>query len=187
MMTRNTHKDRRSVKRTTRLSAAMRMLLGVVQFRLLDLDWMLVRLRVLSLYMPSTGVSYRSQKSQPGDWSTVELRLVASFIIHSRRNLQKRDTTATDHLAKRHTNDSIETKNNRICPLLTDFNLLKLTGHVMHQQLNIQQLYALPTLYLCVFIYLRTNSDLCHLQHKLIGFCKRHEKCLLCGTNCVFK
>jgi len=30
------------------------------------------------------------------------------------------------------------------------FNLLKPTGYVMHQQLNIQQLYALPTLYLCV-------------------------------------
>jgi hypothetical protein len=31
------------------------------------------------------------------------------------------------------------------------FNLLKPTGHVMHhQQFNIQQLYALPTLYLCV-------------------------------------
>jgi len=29
-------------------------------------------------------------------------------------------------------------------------NLLKPTGHVMHQQLNIQQLYTLPTLYLCV-------------------------------------
>ena len=29
-------------------------------------------------------------------------------------------------------------------------NLLKPTGHVMHQQFNIQQLYALPTLYLCV-------------------------------------
>jgi hypothetical protein len=28
--------------------------------------------------------------------------------------------------------------------------LLKPTGHVMHQQFNIQQLYALPTLYLCV-------------------------------------
>jgi hypothetical protein len=27
-------------------------------------------------------------------------------------------------------------------------NLLKLTGYVMHQQFNIQQLYALPTLYL---------------------------------------
>jgi len=28
--------------------------------------------------------------------------------------------------------------------------LLKPTGHVMHQQFNTQQLYALPTLYLCV-------------------------------------
>ena len=27
------------------------------------------------------------------------------------------------------------------------FNLLKPTGHVMHQQFNIQQLYVLPTLY----------------------------------------
>jgi hypothetical protein len=48
-------------------------------------------------------------------------------------------------------------------------NLLKTAGHVMHHQVNIQQLYALPTLYLCV-LYLRTNSDLCHLLHKLIGF-----------------
>ena len=29
-------------------------------------------------------------------------------------------------------------------------NLLQPTGYVMHQQFNIQQLYALPTLYLCV-------------------------------------
>jgi hypothetical protein len=37
------------------------------------------------------------------------------------------------------------------------------TGHVMHQQFNIQQLYVLPpTHYIHVFcIYLRTNSDLC--------------------------
>jgi len=57
----------------------------------------------------------------------------------------------------------------------------------MHHQFNIQQLYALPTLF-CVFcIYLRTNSDLCHLQHKLIGFYNRDEKCLLRGTNWVFK
>jgi len=27
-------------------------------------------------------------------------------------------------------------------------------------------------------IYLRTNSDLCHLQHKLIGLYNRDEKCL---------
>jgi hypothetical protein len=58
----------------------------------------------------------------------------------------------------------------------------------MHQQLNIQQLYILPTLYLCVFcIYLRTNSDLCHLQHKLIGFYNRDEKFLQRGTDWVFK
>jgi hypothetical protein len=31
-------------------------------------------------------------------------------------------------------------------------NLLKPTGYVMHLRFNIQQLYALPTLYLCVFV-----------------------------------
>jgi len=36
-------------------------------------------------------------------------------------------------------------------------NLLKPTGHVMHQQFNIQQLYALPTMYLC-FLYLSENK-----------------------------
>jgi len=36
-------------------------------------------------------------------------------------------------------------------------------------------------------IYLRTNSDLCHLQHKLIGFYNRDEKCLQSGTEWVFK
>jgi len=36
-------------------------------------------------------------------------------------------------------------------------------------------------------IYMRTNSDLCHLQHKLIGFYNRGEKCLLRGTDWVFK
>ena len=37
-------------------------------------------------------------------------------------------------------------------------NLLKSTGHVMHQQFNIQQLYVLPTLYLCV-LYLSENKQ----------------------------
>ena len=37
-------------------------------------------------------------------------------------------------------------------------NLLKPTGHVMHQPFNIQQLYALPTLYLCV-LYLSENKQ----------------------------
>jgi hypothetical protein len=67
-------------------------------------------------------------------------------------------------------------------------NLLKPTGYVMHHQFNIQELYALPTQCIYVFcIYLRTNSDVCHLQHKLIGFCYRYEKCLQRGTDWVFK
>ena len=37
-------------------------------------------------------------------------------------------------------------------------NLLKPAGHVMHQQFNIQQLYSLPTLYLCV-LYLSENKQ----------------------------
>ena len=36
--------------------------------------------------------------------------------------------------------------------------LLKPTGYVMHHQFNIQQLYALPTLYLCV-LYLSENKQ----------------------------
>ena len=42
----------------------------------------------------------------------------------------------------------------------------------------------------CIYvfcIYLRTNSDLSHLQHKLIGFYNRDKKCLQCGTDWVFK
>ena len=37
-------------------------------------------------------------------------------------------------------------------------NLLKPTGHGTHQQFNIQQLYVLPTLYLCV-LYLSENKQ----------------------------
>jgi hypothetical protein len=44
-----------------------------------------------------------------------------------------------------------------------------------------QQLYDLPTLYLCC-----VNSDLCHLQYKLIDFYNRDEKCLQRGTDWGF-
>ena len=37
-------------------------------------------------------------------------------------------------------------------------NLLKPTSYVMYQQFNIQQLYVLPTMYLCVF-YLSENKQ----------------------------
>ena len=42
--------------------------------------------------------------------------------------------------------------------LFLRLNLLKPTGYVMHQQFNIQQLYVLPTLYLCV-LYLSENKQ----------------------------
>ena len=40
-------------------------------------------------------------------------------------------------------------------------NLLKPTGHVMHQQFNIQQLYVLPTLYLYVFLFIWEQTATC--------------------------
>ena len=39
-----------------------------------------------------------------------------------------------------------------------NINLLKPTGHVIHQQFNILQLYVLPTLYLCV-LYLSESKQ----------------------------
>jgi len=39
-----------------------------------------------------------------------------------------------------------------------ELNHLKPTGYVMHRRFNIQQLYALPTLYLCV-LYLSENKQ----------------------------
>jgi len=56
----------------------------------------------------------------------------------------------------------------------------------MHQQFNIQQLYALPTLYLCV-LYLSENKQRLVSQHKLIGFYNLDDKCLQRGTGWVFK
>ena len=66
-------------------------------------------------------------------------------------------------------------------------NLLNPTDHVMHQQFNIQQLYAPPTLYLCVLYLSENKQRLVPLTSNLIGFYNRDEKCLLRGTNWVFK
>jgi hypothetical protein len=61
-------------------------------------------------------------------------------------------------------------------------------GYYMYRQFNIQQFYVLLTQYIYLFcIYLRTNSDFCHLQDKLIGFYNRNGECLLRGTDWVFK
>jgi len=69
-----------------------------------------------------------------------------------------------------------------------DINLLKPTGHVMHQHVVTFNNCTLCPHCINVFcIYLRTNSEFCHLQHKLIGFYNRDEKCLQRGTDWVFK
>ena len=67
------------------------------------------------------------------------------------------------------------------------FNLLKPTGHVMRLQFNIQQLYVLPTLYLCVLYLSENKQRLVPFTVQKIGFYNRDEKCLLRGTNWVFK
>ena len=65
-------------------------------------------------------------------------------------------------------------------------NLSKPTGHVMHQQFNIQQLYVLPTQYLCfVFIWEQTATCATYSINLLIFITEM--KCLLRGTNWVFK
>jgi len=45
-----------------------------------------------------------------------------------------------------------------VCLSKQFINLLKPTGYMMHHQFNIQQLYALPTLYLCV-LYLSEKKQ----------------------------
>jgi hypothetical protein len=43
------------------------------------------------------------------------------------------------------------------------------------------------TLYLCIMYLSENKQQLCQSQHKLIGFYNRDEKCLLRGTDWVFK
>ena len=58
---------------------------------------------------------------------------------------------------------------------------------MMHHQFNIQQLYALPALYLRVLYLSENKQRLVPLKYKLIGFYNRDEKCLQRGTDWVFK
>ena len=57
----------------------------------------------------------------------------------------------------------------------------------MHEQFNIQQLYVLPTLYLCVLYLSENKQRLVPLTAYTDWFYNRDEKCLLRGTNWVFK
>ena len=68
----------------------------------------------------------------------------------------KFDPRTVQSVASRYTDRAIP------APLvfIMHINILKPTGYVMHQQFNIQQLYVLPTLYLCfVFIWEQTATS----------------------------
>jgi hypothetical protein len=60
--------------------------------------------------------------------------------------------------------------------LCSYINVFKLSGYVMHHQLEHFNKYKLCPHCIYVFrICLRTNSDLCHIHKKFIGFCNRDE------------
>ena len=59
---------------------------------------------------------------------------------------------------KTRTGNLVEIRDKHLRNKYNVFNLFKTTGHVMQQQFNIQQLYVLPTLYLCV-LYLSENKQ----------------------------
>jgi hypothetical protein len=57
----------------------------------------------------------------------------------------------------------------------------------MHQQFNIQQLYFLPTLYLCVLYFSENKQRPVSLTAQIDWFLNRDEKCLQRSTDWVFK
>ena len=57
--------------------------------------------------------------------------------------------------------DETQYLNAATCIRGSTFNLLQRTGHVMHQQFNIQQLYVLPTLYLLCFVFICEQTATC--------------------------
>ena len=64
-------------------------------------------------------------------------------------------------------------------------------GHYMYHQFNIQQFQLCLQCIYVFFIYLRTNSELCHIQHKLIGFYNTyldlyHPLVTICTTSLTF-
>jgi len=110
---------------------------------------------------------------------TVSARLTVCILIHVATVLTERSfglymlgmtvTKIKHHVSKQHS--PFKAGSLRDAPTRLTFNNCKLCPHSIY-----------------VFcIYLRKNSDLCHLQHKLIGFYNRDEKCAQRGTDWVFK
>jgi hypothetical protein len=115
--------------------------------------------------------------------------LLSKHIVYVTRhsNFYKFQYSITSVLEpERGSNTLLSAENSLWRRLWTYLKLLKPTGYVMHHQFNIQQLCALPTLYLCV-MYLSQNKQILVPQHKLIGFHNRGGKCLQRGTDWGFK
>ena len=94
-----------------------------------------------------------SQKLQ----ATVGLRPEKSGECDGKGNLE----VAFRFFTENHEVDALMLRSSSFCSLhfrKNCLNNLNPTGYVMHQQFNIQQLYALPTLYLCV-LYLSENKQ----------------------------
>ena len=101
--------------------------------------------------------SYGSAEYEPTDSrlgnrnrAAKERKMDQNWIIQ-KESEQNRDVFFNLH----HT--PMKTRRNGVMTFARSLKLLNPTGHVMHQQFNIQQLYALPTLYLCV-LYLSENK-----------------------------
>jgi hypothetical protein len=79
-----------------------------------------------------------------GDAATEDVAVCRSLdclYVHKQLNIY------ITNYATRRTLSNVNYCGSRGMSVFTNTNILKLTGYFMHQQFNIQQLYALPTLY----------------------------------------
>ena len=79
------------------------------------------------------------------------------YLIAPRHRVASHESRIFSSIAMRTSNLATNSYLN-LLNYVTFINLLKPTDHVMQQQFNIQQLYVLPTLYLCV-LYLSENKQ----------------------------
>ena len=74
--------------------------------------------------------------------------------------VDRKETSCIQRSSKELWRNEVVLTSHQLCSIrsVVYLNLLKANYYVMHQQFNIQQLYVLPTLYLCV-LYLTENKQ----------------------------
>ena len=130
---------------------------------------------LVPMYIPVHAVSYHAtQSSQQLLQNLQSLPCSTGYISFKLFYISKSNKSSTEclmfisvvqymeRIAPSDSRSQYQTKSQSIAAFLLSstkqiLKLLKPTGHVMHQQFNIQQLYALPTLYICV-LYLSENK-----------------------------